>query len=54
MADKIITPEIIETAQCVKINFDNLKSMMPLMKQHPMLPIFEMQLAELLKLLGAE
>jgi len=41
-----------ELAECVRINWDNMKRMMPTLSMHPLLPMFEAQLTALLDRVG--
>ena len=38
--------ELLESAQCVKINLDNMVKMMPALRQHPLLPLVQDQAQE--------
>jgi hypothetical protein len=36
----------LELAECAKINLQNMVKMMPVLRQHPLLPMVEAQLQE--------
>lgn len=46
--------DLTELAACVGIDYNNLKSTMPALKQHPMSLIFEIQFKELMKKLEVD
>lgn len=56
MSDKVaadgFTDDTAELAECVRINWDNMKKMMPTLGLHPLGPMFEPQLVALLDRVG--
>ena len=43
--------DLIELAECVKINLANMVKMMPALKSHPLLPVGEEQIKSLIEAL---
>jgi len=43
--------EALEMARCALINLENMVTIMPVLKLHPLLPVVQMQITETIRLL---
>lgn len=44
----------LEMARCVEINIENMVTIMPVLKMHPLLPIVQLQIKECIEALGTD